>query len=670
MPIPTVPIHSRFEVSFTLPGAPAKNPFDFRETDVVARVETPAGVVRVPAFYDGPAKDGSPLWRVRVTPTIPGAHTLTITRNRRAIPAPRIVSGVLTFRAVASRLPGFVTRDPAHRQRFLRAGRPLYPLGLNQAWRSDRDPPYPETFAKMKKAGCDWARLWCDHFYESKNLEWSPNKPPLGTYDLVAARRWDTIFEAAAASGVMIQMCLQHHGQYSTRVNPNWNDNPYNIKNGGFLTRPEDFFTDPHAIALTEQKYRYMAARWGYAPHLFAWELFNEVQFTDRTPERWQVVGGWHARMAAFLRRHDPNRHLITTSSDDDEKNPIFAACDYTQDHRYTDDIEATLRSLRAAGRRKAFFVGEWGASGDGRSAEILRRGLWTGLMTDHAAAPMWWAWDFVDPAGPTDRYAAFARAAAFIRAARLSERTETRQVSVAILGGDRTANLVLGPPGGWGKHTRARFVIPADGSAPDLTGLSSFFQGNNKRDMMPDAPEFDVDFPSSGGGGTATIHLGQIARLGARIEVFVDGRQVLAETFPATTSDTTASRPFTVPIPAGRHTLRIASTGPDWFVVRQIALSPYAPTLTATARAGGGFAALYVQQRRSGTSSGKTGDVRLRVPGITPGRYAVTWWDIDRQRPLLSRAVVLADKQGLTLLAPPSFSQDVAVFAERQGAS
>ena len=100
-------------------------------------------------------------------------------------------------------------------------------------------------------------------------------------------------------------MTLQHHGQYSTTVDPNWPQNPFNTANGGFLSDPKQFFTDTTAKALTKRKYRYIVARWGYSPAVMAWELFNEVQFTDAAQNgQWANVAAWHWQisMAETLR--------------------------------------------------------------------------------------------------------------------------------------------------------------------------------------------------------------------------------------------------------------------------------------------------------------------------------------------------------------------------------
>ena len=46
---------------------------------------------------------------------------------------------------------------------------------------------------------------------------------------------------------------------------------------------------------------------------MLAWELFNEVQFTDAARDRnnFAPVAAWHKEMAAFLRSQDSNLSLI-----------------------------------------------------------------------------------------------------------------------------------------------------------------------------------------------------------------------------------------------------------------------------------------------------------------------------------------------------------------------
>ena len=73
-----------------------------------------------------------------------------------------------------------------------------------------------------------------------------------------------------------------------------------------------------------------------------AWELFNEVQFTQAAQNgQWSIVGAWHDEMALFIRAQDPYAHLITTSSEVGQ--PIWNQMDYYQHHDYPSDYITAL---------------------------------------------------------------------------------------------------------------------------------------------------------------------------------------------------------------------------------------------------------------------------------------------------------------------------------------
>jgi hypothetical protein len=66
---------------------------------------------------------------------------------------------------------------------------------------------------------------------------------------------------------------------------------------------------------------RYVAARWGHSPAVFAWELFSELEWTDEyrlsigmgRDQAAPQIENWHSEMAAWLRACDHNRHPIAT---------------------------------------------------------------------------------------------------------------------------------------------------------------------------------------------------------------------------------------------------------------------------------------------------------------------------------------------------------------------
>ena len=294
-------IYPRLEASFSITNL-ATDPWDYTVTDVRVQITQPdSSTVSLPAFYDG-----GTTWRVRHTPMLAGLYQVTgITLNGSPLavsnlqPSSWTVSGATTS-------PGYVRVDPANTNKFITSnGRRHYPLGHNVAWWTNNT-QLAGIMSKLGGARENWSRIWMTHFYDSLNLEW-PKVGSLGQYSLPVAQKWDAIVSAAEQSGVFFQMTLQHHGQYSTTVNPNWNENPYNTANGGFLSSAAQFFTNATATAYTKRKYRYIVARWGYSPAIMGWELFNEVQFTDAGQNgQWANVAAWHSEMAAFIRAQDP----------------------------------------------------------------------------------------------------------------------------------------------------------------------------------------------------------------------------------------------------------------------------------------------------------------------------------------------------------------------------
>ena len=414
------------EKSFQLPDV-SGNPF---AAEIWGLVRTPdERDVRVPAFYDGDR-----TWRVRYTPTAPGRHTVTIlegttdtVRQARAgstEPVAFIVEGQPG--------PGFIRRDPTHAQRFVfDNGDIFYPFGMNVAWESAEN--FARIFRNMNQAGMNWSRIWVTHF-RGLNPDWPRDRGttlPLGQLDLGVARLWDRIITEAERNDIRVQVTLQQHGQYSTKTNPAWPLNPWNIKRGGFLNSPGEFFTDERARELTRRKYRYFVARWGYSPAIMAWELFNEVHWTDAySSGNEEQVAQWHAEMADYLRKIDPNQHLVTTSCNPPQ-GPIYAAMDYYQPHVYSPEmIPALARMARfpvsPEELDKPIFVGEMGpgrmdipgpAKEDGR---VLTKLSWVGLMWNGAGAAQHWAWQSIDR---NDLYPHLAGVAAFIEKSGLAKR-------------------------------------------------------------------------------------------------------------------------------------------------------------------------------------------------------------------------------------------------------
>jgi hypothetical protein len=452
--------HARFErVIGPLPAV--VNPFDPDVIDVWGNFTRPDGtLVRVPAFFfqdfarrvvNGRERlepNGSPEWRVRFTPTRPGRwQWFWSARTPAGVLRSEPEAFVVTDRPAAGETglsaAGFVRRSERDLRYLVHDdGTPYFAIGENVAWYGDgRTLDYDRWFARLAEQSANFARLWMP--YWAFALE-AP-ATPLGDYTSRLDRAWqlDHVFDLAQSSGLMLMLCLQNHGPFSLAFNSEWAQNPYNAANGGPLTQPREFFTDPTALALFRRRLRYCVARWGYAPQLLAWELWNEVDLTDGYDQN--VVAAWHRDMATYLRSLDPNRHLVTTSLalyPSVLESPSFgeiwntAGLDLTQIHRYTTlganlpvgdtDVSRDLGHLvtEMLDRHGApTIVGEYGvnSAGPAETAALdpdgiaLHDALWSSALSGAFGTAMTWWWDSYVDERPDVFYPMFGAVARFV---------------------------------------------------------------------------------------------------------------------------------------------------------------------------------------------------------------------------------------------------------------
>jgi hypothetical protein len=621
--IPAQGTYPKIEASFNITNL-TTDPFDYTVTDVRVQILQPDNsTVLLPAFFDG-----ATTWRVRHTPTMAGIYSvLGVTLNGSPLsvaslqPASWMIAGPPTD-------AGFIRVDPSNSRRFITDnGRRFFPRGEDVAWDAGGH-NVTDIFWKMGAAHENWSRVWMDH-WDGKNLDWPASGPtlPPGQLNLAAAQKWDSIVAAAEQAGVHFQMTLQHHGQYSTTVDSNWAQNPYDITNNigstnGFLTNPVQFFTNTTAMALTQRKLRYAVARWGYSTSIMAWELFNEVQFTDASQTgQWGLIQSWHNAMASFLRSQDPYQHLITTSSALTE--PIWDQCDYYTHHDYPMDVITGLRDapdITALQPVKPDYGAECATNGVPRYG--VNAPLWAGLMNGQSGAEMPWWWDSMD--GEND-YIYFRAVSDFITRSGLGEQAVLNKSIPAVTGGANSP-LAFAPGGGWATASQDTFTVT--NGAPDGIGSApSYLQGNFHRSMTPNGYIFIVNYPQS---GTFSVQIIAIASSGAGLEIFLDGTVRTNISFPATSGDTPTNYTASIAVSAGAHSIQIYNPGLDWVNLGNLTLNPYVPVLSAYAVGNAGFSAVWVWNRTNvfnpSASSSATGTVQ--VAGLNAGAYAGTWWD------------------------------------------
>jgi cellulose synthase/poly-beta-1,6-N-acetylglucosamine synthase-like glycosyltransferase len=440
--LPPAEQRAMIELPFTLSRSYA-NPFDTRRISVEGVFTAPDGtVVRVPAFYtqdyvreDDQSREtlrasGAPHWAVRWTPEVPGVHRFAI-EAREGAAAP-VASPSRDITVAASDRRGFVRVDEDRRHFRFDDGSFLYPLAWNI--RSPRDDILPriaevpqpddalgaiamEGFVdKLADAKQNIGRVWMSPWFGS--LEWDKEAAGyhgLGQYNLQNAWRLDRVLAAAARRGILIELALHHHGPFTERYDSQWQQNPYNARNGGPLAHPAEVMVDDEAKRLFADRLRYIAARWGADPALFAWTMWIEVDTVAKGPP----TTVWHVDMAHRLRGWDQGRHILSTefcNSPGIDALWRVPEIEYVQMGGYSfgggllNVLNEYARDLQYG---KPLIIEEYGGHAQGGSAawiaHELHDGPWMGWMLPLSGAPMPWWWNLAFHYRLEDRHRRFA---------------------------------------------------------------------------------------------------------------------------------------------------------------------------------------------------------------------------------------------------------------------
>lgn len=670
------------EFSFRVDHDSDENPFS---RDIWAELQAPSGkLLRLPAFYHG-----AETWTVRARAAEKG--------NYQFVAAEELIDRVPVLLRTSLRnkdrvrvkdtdpLGPAISIDPRTNRTFLDGLGQLYiPFGGNLPWGDSNSPRdfYRRNFAQFADTGLNWTRVWMCHWGQL-NLDWvepeNGEQPPMGTLSLEVAQHWDAIIEAAETNGQRLQVVLQHHGQYTTFNDSDWAVNPWNLDNGGFLSSPKDFFTDPLARKLTRDKYRYIVARWGYSSSILAWELFNEVMWTNsRRGDAADnaAVATWHTEMARHLRRYDIHDHLITTS-DDDLSHEMWGAMDYYQPHLYASNMILGVQALPHHGEDldRPVFYGEVGdnamisLTAEQRSNGFVHPLLaWSGLFGSLTHPAQLW---YIDSIRQNDRFDDLASAAGFARASGLITREFNRSSTPTVIGGD-TASWNIEPGYYWEEGENPEFHLTADGCEPIelmkfrriLTDASA-----DPAHSYPNRATFHFNAPAA---TQAQLKVARISNTGGSLRITLDEKTIVQQNWPAAT--VSAPRPsnieFNFRIGYGDHTLVIENpSGPDWVDLAGLDLGIKVPALIATARHGRDRTALWVRHRSNLLSAEADEDLEgttatIQLEDYPAGNWQLTWWDPAVGR--ASRSDALTHRGGTLQIDTPTITRHAAAWLER----
>jgi PKD domain/Secretion system C-terminal sorting domain len=368
-------------------------------------------VIHVPCFFYQDASyspdqwirnDNTGYWMLRFSASQTGQHEiqLTLTDSEGTV-----TSASYDINVSASTEKGFIKMDPDNKQYFRHTtGQPYYPLGINVAWNNTTN--YTTILNNLGEGGANLVRYWQVPF-DRQGLEWKNGSgfyKGLGVYSQEAAAEQDSIISLCEANDLFLQLTLFQHGMFSENVNSNWADNPYKSSNGGPLTLAEQFFYNAQAKTQTKKLLRYIVARWGYSTHLFAWELFNEVNFTGVHPNQsaqwYPGVKTWHDEMGQYIKELDAFDHPVTTSSDESHLADFdkLMGLDNVQYHLYNTSLLSTQdtkdQSILNEMTRVGLLNGEYGLDVNTADVpfDVQRISIWTGIMNQ--VPHLMWKWD------------------------------------------------------------------------------------------------------------------------------------------------------------------------------------------------------------------------------------------------------------------------------------
>ena len=352
-------------------------------------------------------------FRFRFTPTITGTHNVTIVVEEDGEQIQKIENNIVVNENPESNYHGIIKIDNSTNRHFVDGNDKTFILnGLNLCWWSNslrKTYDYDVWFDYLSSNNGNFARIWmatwgfCQHWQSYDNFDKGQT----------AAARLDKVMQLADDYNLYIQLCLLNHGQFSSETNSEWNKNPYNVDNGGFLKSPAQFFSNDEAKRVYKMELRYLVARYGYSDKLLSWELFNEVDWTDGA-ESYNMtnVKTWHKEMATFIKENDPYNHLITTSYKYMNKASNLAyslpEIDYISVHSYDFNGANVNKKLPAEVQavmtkyNKPVHVGEIGIdwqSGNSSyfadpGAISIRQALWAGMMSGSLGGAMQWWWE------------------------------------------------------------------------------------------------------------------------------------------------------------------------------------------------------------------------------------------------------------------------------------
>jgi hypothetical protein len=467
---PTVATRSRWQIR-AVPEPWPEDPWDPEAFSLRLSARGPgAHAISTTGFHDQPMRAwdrgdreevqpwGRAAFAARTRATAPGAWELRLSAAWRGGASATTTLPPLTARGA----PGDdISRVDAADPRFFSAdGTMVWPIGPNihTVWdvrgverTGSRLTPDRGTlswrawFDRLHTAGATGCEIWLSSW--NLALEWRGDWCPWrGVGRISEERAWqlDRILDLAEERGIRINLVVNNHGQVSQRIDAEWDNNPANRANGGWLDDPAMWFEDRRALATQERSRHHLIARYADSPAILGWKLWSEVNLTElghlaseeQNPRQaWarELLRTWHKEACARWAALDPWHHPTTTHwagnyRRADRGIAALPGLGYVCINAYhnpdsppvwtwlarstTDPARQDNDGLAYLGKPILVteYGGSWRAAPEPQLEVALAVGGWVGLVSGHAGTPMLWWHEWLDQGGRFGQYQAIAR--------------------------------------------------------------------------------------------------------------------------------------------------------------------------------------------------------------------------------------------------------------------
>ncbi len=284
----------------------------------------------------------------------------------------------------------------------------------------------------------------------------------------------------------------------------------------------------------------------------------------------------------------------------------------------------------------------------------------------------LWW-WD--NYVHPYDLYYHFKALSKYLEGIE-PDRSAFRNLKVRLVSPDEISlgdlcDITVYPSLGWARPEANMFEVDLYGHITNLSQLSGFVHGGYHPDLRNN-PTFIVELPYN---GEVVVHVNSVANSGAVLQVYVDGS--LVNSTPLSDKDgknddsvNEYNMDVRVPIPLGRHEVKLDNSGNDWFTYDYVKFTNAVLKVSKARVMGLGnetFAIAWIQNKDhtwwNVVNKVPVEPLRLismEFEGFQSGEYVVEWWN-PYSGGITSRESVLVT-DGRILLSVSNLEKDTAV--------